>query len=54
MADQVIFSESMRTESMEQPFLKKEVVYVQDNNSGGVYNGQIIFETSSLSNSGGI
>lgn len=52
MADQTIFSESMTTESMEQPFLKKEVVYVQDNNSGGVYNGQIVIETSQLSNSG--
>ena len=41
MADQVIFSESMRSESFEQPFLKKEVVYITDNNSGGVYNGQM-------------
>lgn len=41
MADQVIFSESMRSDSIEQPFLKKEVVYIQDQNSGGIYNGQM-------------
>lgn len=41
MADQVIFAESMRSESYEQPFLKKEVVYIQDQNTGGVYNGQM-------------
>ena len=52
MADQIVYSESMRSESYEQPFLKKEVVYIQDNNSGGVYNGQIIFDTTQLANSG--
>jgi len=52
MADQILYSVSSRTEALDQPFLKKELVYVNDNSAGGVYNGQIIIETSAVANSG--
>ena len=52
MSDQILYSVSSKTEGLDQPFLKKEMVYVNDNSAGGVYNGQIIIETSAIANSG--
>ena len=51
MADNLIYEMANMTESTTEPFVKKEVVYVIDQNNSS-YNGQIQIETSSLSNSG--
>ncbi|NBO22833.1 hypothetical protein EBU94_05775, partial [bacterium] len=52
MADQILYSVSSRTEAVDQPFLKKDLIYVNDNSAGSTYNGQIIIETSAVANSG--
>lgn len=51
MADQFLYEASQMTESNVEPFVKKELVWVQDQN-GGSYNGQIQFDATQLSNSG--
>ena len=51
MADNLLYEMSTMTENLSEPFVKKEIVWISDSN-GGSYNGQIIFETSSLANSG--
>jgi hypothetical protein len=52
MADQTIYAVSSKTDISEAPFTKKDLVYINDNNSSSTYNGQIVIETSSLANSG--
>jgi len=49
--DDYLFEHSLDDSKPENIALSKEVLYIQDINAG-VYNGQIIFDTSSLSNSG--
>jgi hypothetical protein len=51
MADNLVYEMSNMTEQPTEPFVKKETIYVSDQNNGS-YNGQIQIETSSLSNSG--
>lgn len=50
-ADQTIWEETINQVEPVQPFVSKEVLYVQDQNNG-TYSGQIQFDTSSLANSG--
>jgi hypothetical protein len=52
MADQTLFEVSSQTFSDQTPFIDKKVFFVTDSNSGSYNSGQIIIETSSLSNSG--
>jgi hypothetical protein len=49
--DAYLYEESLDDSKPETIAISKEVLYIQDTNSG-VYNGQIVFDTSSLSNSG--
>lgn len=50
--DQVIFSQSMESQEINQPAIDKSVLYVTDLNNGSYGSGQILLDTSSLSNSG--
>lgn len=54
MSDSTIFDLSLGAGDIDQkPFLKKEMIYITDQNSSGNYSSsQIIFETSQLSNNG--
>lgn len=49
--DEFLVETSTQINTSTEPFNKKEMVYVLDQNNGN-YNGQIIIDTSSLSNSG--
>ena len=49
--DNLLFDVSNSSEVQSEPFVKRELVYVLDSNNGN-YNGQILLDTSSLSNSG--
>lgn len=49
MADQLIFEDSIANDSTASPFKDKDYAYVLDQN-GGSYNGQILIDTSTLSN----
>lgn len=49
--DNFLYDVSNTSEVQTEPFTKREVVYVLDSNNGS-YNGQILLDTSSLSNSG--
>lgn len=49
--DEALYRVSLEDEVSQNPMTDKEVLYVQDSN-GGSYNGQINFDTSTLSNSG--
>jgi hypothetical protein len=51
MADEYIFESSQVSDAETTPFVSKDMLYIVDQN-GGNYNGQILFDTSSLSNSG--
>ena len=51
MADQFIYEASQMSESTVEPFVKKELVYITDQN-GGSYNGQISFDTQNWVTSG--
>jgi len=51
MADSLVFAESVDTESSEPLFSDKQWLYVNDSNNGS-YQGQIVIDTTSLSNSG--
>jgi hypothetical protein len=50
MADQFLFNKALEGTDMPDPFIEKEVLMVQDVN-GGVYNGQINLDTSTLASS---
>jgi hypothetical protein len=50
-ADSLVFAESVDTESSEPLFSDKQWLYVNDSNNGS-YQGQIVIDTTSLSNSG--
>ena len=54
MADSLIFDMAQSAGDSEfKPFVKKEMVFITDQSSSGNYsNGQIVFETSQLSNNG--
>jgi len=51
MGDSYIFQQALSDDVTSMPMTDKEMLYVQDTN-GSSYNGQVTFETSSLSNSG--
>ena len=51
MSDQVLYNVSSRTDNLEVPFIKRDLVYVNDNSAGN-YNGQFLIETSAIANSG--
>lgn len=51
MADNILIEQSTEIQGAEEPFVKKEIVYVVDQNNGN-YNGTIQIDSSSLSNSG--
>lgn len=51
MADQVVLEQSLESQTVDEPFVSRQSVYVIDSNNGS-YNGQIQIDTSSLSNSG--
>ena len=50
-ADQFLYDETLESQPKVVPMVDKNMFYIQDQNSG-VYNGQILFDTSVLSNSG--
>lgn len=52
MADSLIYQVSSRSDFLEQPFTKRDVVYVLDNNNSSYSGSQILLETSQLANSG--
>jgi len=49
--DNLVFEESINTEVSSSEFVEKQWLYVNDNNNGS-YSGQIVLDTTSLSNSG--
>jgi hypothetical protein len=49
-ADHTVWEETINKTDSIQPFTSKEVLYIQDQNSGGSYAGQIQFDCSSLAN----
>jgi len=49
--DNLVFEESINTEVTSSEFVDKQWLYVNDNNNGS-YSGQIVLDTTSLSNSG--
>ena len=49
--DQNVYKLSRETQNEEKPFTFKQWEYINDNNNGS-YNGQIVLDTSSISNSG--
>jgi hypothetical protein len=51
MADQFLYEASMMTDAPSSPFLKKQVVYVNDTQNTSNYTGQINLDLSQLSNS---
>lgn len=51
MADRFLYEASMMTDAPSSPFLKKQVVYVQDTQNTSNYTGQINLDLSQLSNS---
>lgn len=51
MADQFLYEASLMTDAPSSPFLKKQVVYVQDTQNTSNYTGQINLDLSQLSNS---
>jgi len=51
MADRFLFENSMMTDVPSAPFLKKQVIYVQDSQQTSNYTGQINLDLSQLSNS---
>lgn len=52
MADNLLFEVSNSVEMDGEPFVRKEKVYVIDQNNGSYSNNQILLDTASLSNSG--
>lgn len=52
MADNLLFEVSNSVEMDGEPFVRKERVYVIDQNNGSYSNNQILLDTASLSNSG--
>ena len=54
MADSLIFDMAQSSgDSDFHPFVKKEMIFITDQSSSGNYsNGQVVFETSQLSNNG--
>lgn len=50
-ADEYILNETMAPVSNSEPMRSKQMLYINDNNNSA-YNGQILFDASSLSNSG--
>jgi hypothetical protein len=50
-ADSYLYDETLEGQAKIGPMVDKNVFYIQDQN-GGTYNGQILFDTSVLSNSG--
>lgn len=51
MADEIVYANSMSDDSTQNPFIEKQFLYVNDNNSSS-YTGQIILDSTALSNSG--
>ena len=51
MSDQYLFETSTESQYETEPFVLKKVLYQQDQNNSA-YNGQVLLDTSSLSNSG--
>jgi len=51
-ADEYILNESMAPMSQSDPMRQKTMLYINDNNNGSYAGGQIVFDASSLSNSG--
>lgn len=51
-ADSLIYELSGASQTVTEPFVKKEVLYVLDQNGGSSYNGQVLIETSPIANSG--
>ena len=51
MADALLLNISKTTEYTDEPFVKKDVVYIIDSNNGSYSNNQIIFDLAGLSNS---
>jgi hypothetical protein len=49
--DNLVFEESVNTEVSSSEFVDKQWLYVNDNNNGS-YSGQIVLDTTSLSNCG--
>jgi len=53
MADEAIYQLSMGSGAPEEtPFLKKEIIYILDQNQGSYSGNQVNFDTSTISNSG--
>jgi len=52
MSDQLLFQVSNESQATAEPFIQKSVVYITDQNNGSYSAGQVIIDTSSLSNSG--
>lgn len=51
MADNFLYEASLMTDAPSSPFLKKQVIYVQDTQQTSAYTGQINLDLSQLSNS---
>lgn len=52
MSDQFVFQVSNEQQAVAEPMIQKSVVYVTDQNNGSYQSGQVMLDTSSLSNSG--
>ena len=52
MSDQVIYNSNLESANFFEPFTNKQVSYLIDSNGGSYSGNQIIFDTSSFSNSG--
>ena len=51
--DNMVYAMALKTPSVEKPFLKKDLLWINDNNTSGTYStNQIVFETTSLANNG--
>ena len=52
MADNVLYAQSMESQEVSVPFINRSVQYITDLNNGSYGSGQILIDSSSLSNSG--
>jgi len=52
MSDQLLYQVSNEGQATAEPMIQKSVVYIIDQNNGSYSSGQVIIDTSSLSNSG--
>lgn len=50
--DQLLFSDSHESQKVTEPFSSRQMAYIVDQNNGSYQSGQILIDTSSLSNSG--